>query len=231
MKKLIVAAFAALALIGCTPDKAEKVPSAAPPETVQVTALPAPQPIAVTIADIDACKDAWASAWAAEHRTTVAAAERYARRISTTPPTTLRINGQDYVFGARNKGATVWSTCEASLKAARAAPAHARPVVQGTANAALISSLRTENQRLTYENRFLKGMAYQNPRETDPAKLIPYQSQVTDLQRRLDDQSGFTVMHGFWIVFGLLVGIGLGLYLGAKRWRRRTTRFGGHGSP
>lgn len=224
VKKLIVAAFAALAMIGCTPDKAEKAPSTAPTETVQATSQPAPQPIApVTVTDINDCKNAWAAAWAKEHGTTVAAAERYARQISTTPPTTLRINGQDYVFGDRNKGATVWSTCEASLKAARLAPAQARSRVRDPAMAALNAALRAENQRLTAENRTLRSLAYQNPEETDPAKLIANQARVTELEMHLADAQ--RPITRTTIIIAALVGLAclvLGLYIGARRWRRRS---------
>ena len=176
-------------------------------------------------ADTNVCKNAWASDWAKKHGTTVAAAERYARRISTSPPTTLRINGQDYVFNAAAKGATVWSTCEASLKAARGAPAQARVSVQDPATAALIADLRAQNQRLTAENHRLKSLAYQNSEETDPAKLISNQAKVADLERRLDEAA--RPVTKTMIILATMVGLAgvvLGLFIGSKRWRRRPNR-------
>lgn len=228
MKKVIVAAFAALALLGCVnaSDTAKKAPDAAPPQTEQTVRQSAPQPItSVTNADIDACKDAWASDWANEHHTTVAAAERYARRISTTPATTLRINGQSYVFNANAKGATVWSTCEASLKAARAAPAQALATARSAATEAVVAGLRAENQRLVAENYALRVLAYQNPEETNQDKLIPYQPQVTDLQRRLDEaERPVTSTMAIIAVLSALTGLGAGLFMGSRRSRRRPNR-------
>lgn len=131
MKKLlaaVAAAVAALALFGCANASQEKdtAPRAEAPTASQTALLrPAPQPIAeVTATEINACKNAWATAYANEHGISVAAAERYARHISTTPATTLTdINGGAYIFGANNVGATVWSTCAASIKAEREAQA------------------------------------------------------------------------------------------------------------
>ena len=226
MKKAIAAAFAALALFGCV-NPSDKAETSEPLFTAQSILVPsAPQPIApVTNADTNVCKNAWASDWAKKHGTTVAAAERYARRISTSPPTTLRINGQDYVFNAAAKGATVWSTCEASLKAARGAPAQARVSVQDPATAALIADLRAQNQRLTAENHRLKSLAYQNSEETDPAKLISNQAKVADLERRLDEAA--RPVTKTMIILATMVGLAgvvLGLFIGSKRWRRRPNR-------
>lgn len=76
-----------------------------------------------------ACTQAWAKAYAREHSTTVEGAMRYARRIKTTPPTTLYINGKAYVFSTKTLGATVWGTCAASL-AAESAAQTTQPSVQ-----------------------------------------------------------------------------------------------------
>lgn len=226
MKKAIVAAFAALALIGCVnpSDKAEKA-AAPPPQPVQTVSVPpALQP--VTVADIDACKDAWIENWAKEHHTTVAAAERHARRM---PATTLSWTyaGKTVTFTK-----TVWHSCEAAIKKSRATPAQTRTAVQDSASAALIADLRAQNQRLTAENHRLKGLAYQNPLETDPAKLISNQARVTELEMRLADAERPITLTTIIVasLFGLVCLV-LGLYIGAKRWRRRSVKQRGLKSP
>ena len=217
MKKLIVAALAALALFGCdASDKAEKA-SAPPPQSVQTApAPPAPQP--VTVADIDACKDAWVETWAKEHHTTVAAAERYARRMpSTTPSWTYA--GKTVTFTK-----TVWHSCEAAVRKARAAPVQARTAVQDSASAALIADLRAQNQRLAAENRGLRDLAYQNPEETDPTKLVPYQTVASDMERQRNDLNGFTVMDGLWGLLCFAIGFIFCVFIWPRLRRRKTNR-------
>jgi len=123
MRKLVIAAFAALAMFGCTRASDTVSTTSGPPppavQTTPTTTTPAPRP--VTDAEKCACKNDWAKAWAKEHGTTVAAAERYARSISTEPPTTLHIYGKDFVFSKHTLGATVWSTCGKAIEDERKA--------------------------------------------------------------------------------------------------------------
>lgn len=216
---MLVAAFAALALSGCVNPSGKAEKAAAPPQPEQTArVLPAPQPIVqITVVDIDACKDAWAKAWAKKHHTTVAAAERHARRMQATPGARVTVNGMSVPFTK-----TVWHSCEAAIKTARAA--QATTIAPVTTGPNLVTLTRQQYNKLLSD-------AYQNPTERDPAKLISNQARVTALEGQIDELEGFNLMDGFWILFGLAIGVGgLALFLKLKRGRHKE-RFGGWRGP
>jgi|GEM_PF-5089863 len=110
----------------------------------------------VSATEIYSCTNAWATTWAQGHGKTVADAMRYARRIQTTPTTTLSIDGKDWVFGPNSEGATVWSTCEASLTTAReqrtASTAPTPSVVARTHGGLTFDQMAEQSDRLIRQN-------------------------------------------------------------------------------
>lgn len=195
MKRLLVAAFAALALLGCqkAPEEKAATPEAQPQATRAAPARPAPQPAAeiiVTNAEINAGKNEWVAAQATQHNISVAEVERRARFMRATPNMKVTVCGMTVAFTK-----TIWHSCEEAIKASRRAQA-----VTPVQNTDRVSLTRQQYNQL-------RADAYENPDETDPAKLRSFREKAGRLEVQQDTSSKDAFTLGLAFLTGILVGI------------------------
>lgn len=192
MKRLLVAAFAALALLGCqkAPEEKAATPEAQPQATRAAPARSAPLLDArpITPIEIDACKDAKVESLATEQRVSVATIEWRARRMQTLPAWTY--NGMTVAFTK-----TIWHSCEEAIKASRRAQA-----VTPVQNTDRVNLTRQQYNQL-------RADAYENPDETDPAKLRSFREKAGRLEVQQDTSSKDAFTLGLAFLTGILVGI------------------------
>lgn len=229
---LAVMAAAVTLLVGCTnpPDEAKTTNAAAstPPPVTRTVAVAAPPPtplVSLTVAT-DACTDKWRADWAKEHHSTIAAAERHARTL----PVGSMVNGKPL---ARN--GTVWAMCEGDIVASRAALAVAAPAPAAAVAVPTLAQYNTlvrTHEQLKLQYATLRGEAYKNPLEQDPAKLESFRAENTDLQRKLGEKEWpivmFSIIAGLSLLLGGLIGVLIG-WLWRSRQRKSKSFMGSPG--
>ncbi|MES2931242.1 MAG: hypothetical protein V4682_00905 [Patescibacteria group bacterium] len=194
MKRLLVTAFAVLALFGCdkAPEEKSASPVARPIAAETVSERPAPQPVAeiiVTNAEINAGKNEWVAAQAAQHNISIAEVERRARFMRATPDMQVTVCGRTVAFTK-----TIWHSCEAAIKASRVAQV-AAPV----RDADTVTLTRQQYNQL-------RDDAYENPEETDPTKLRSYREKAGRLEVQVDNLDGVNLSHWTMLFGGLIAG-------------------------
>lgn len=156
MRNWLVAAFAALALIGCqeAPEKKSAPPTARPAAAEAAAERPAPPPAATVIvpkAEINQCKNDWVAAQAAELKISAAQVERRAHFMSATSTPTVHVFGASTAFTK-----SVWHSCEVAIKAARTAAIVPAAAPAGRATPPAPTVLKADYDKLLLENAELR---------------------------------------------------------------------------
>lgn len=201
MKKLFVAALAVLVLSGCGKASQESTALAKTETVAEATttnAAPAPQQtteVVVSNEEINAGKNVWVAAQAAQHNISVAEVERRARFMRATPGMKVNVCGRSVAFIK-----TIWHSCEAAIRETRTTQATAAPAAQ---DPNVVTLTRQQYNLLLAE-------AYENPEETDPSKLRGFREKAGGLEVQVDNLDGVNLTH--WLMFFLGMGIGFVIY-------------------